>query len=134
MSRVKNKPSVVGKKAESPDALDLQPRFRILRGAEIALGPGKAELLEHLHATGSISLAAESMGLSYMRAWNLIQTMNRCFKEPLVVSLRGGKIKGGAMLTPAGNEVLTLYKRMETECLGATTSSWKVLRALLRSR
>lgn len=133
MSRVKNKTMLVGKKGESSNAACLQPRIRILCGNEIALGPGKAELLEHLQATGSISLAAESMGLSYMRAWNLIQTMNQCFKEPLIVSLRGGTTKGGAMLTPTGKEVLTLYKQMETESLGATKGSWKDLQALLRA-
>ena len=98
------------------------------------MGPGKAELLEHLHATGSISVAAKSMGLSYMRAWKLIQTMNECFKEPLVISLRGGKVKGGAMLTPQGEKILALYKQMESESAAATKTSWSELKKTLRAQ
>ena len=70
----------------------ISPRLRVLYGNEIALGPGKADLLAVVAETGSIREAAERMHMSYMRAWTLIRTMNRCFKEPLVVSIRGGKV------------------------------------------
>ena len=117
-----------------PDSkISLQRRIGILRGAAIAFGPGKAELLEHLHATGSISVAAQSMGLSYMRAWKLIQTMNGCFKEPLVISLRGGKVKGGAMLTPMGEKILTLYKQIESTAIAANKTSWNKFKKSLRT-
>ncbi len=133
MNHAKIKIRLPLKKAKSASEACLQPRIRILRGSEIALGPGKAELLEHLHATGSISLAAQSMGLSYMRAWKLVQTMNQCFTEPLVISLRGGTTKGGAMLTPTGKKVLTLYKQMEMESIVANKKSWKDLKTFLRA-
>ena len=70
------------------------PRIRILIGASIALGPGKASLLEAISQTGSISKAAKSMGMSYRRAWTLVDAMNRDFVSPLVESSAGGR--GGA--------------------------------------
>src|SRR4030095_2224304 len=68
----------------------LRPRMRVLCGEDIALGPGKVHLLALIDETGSIREAAERMGMSYMRAWTLIRMMNACFKEPLVVAVRGG--------------------------------------------
>ena len=119
-------------KKSNPAKNRFQPRIRILCGEDIALGPGKVELLEHLEKTGSISLAAQSMGLSYMRAWTLIQTMNKCFKDPLVVSLRGGKEKGGAKLTATGLQALKMYRKMEADSFAATEASWEKLKELLR--
>jgi len=69
--------------------------FRIYLGDEIALGPGKADLLHHISETGSISEAARRMDMSYNRAWLLVRTMNRSFKEPLVLASRGGDSRGG---------------------------------------
>lgn len=112
--------------------INLQPRLRVISGDEIAFGPGKADLLEHIQNSGSISLAARDMGISYMRAWKLIQIMNGCFKAPLVASSRGGKERGGAQLTPAGEEVLQIYRQMEADSSLATKSSWAELKKLLR--
>src|SRR5437667_9894211 len=67
------------------------PRMRVLCGEDIALGPGKADLLALIGETGSIRESAERMGMSYMRAWTLIKTMNACFREPVVVTLGAGK-------------------------------------------
>ena len=106
-------------------------RFRILAGHEIALGPGKAELLRLIQDTGSISEAARRMKMSYMRAWSLIQTMNRCFREPVVVTERGGKQRGGAQLTPTGAHLLKLYQKMESECAAATAASRRAIDQLL---
>ena len=102
------------------------------RGKEIALGPGKVELLKHIATTGSIAEAAERMEMSYMRAWTLIKTMERCFKQPLVRAARGGTKGGGAALTETGQRALTLYHRLETESLQATQATWSELRSLLR--
>jgi molybdate transport system regulatory protein len=107
-----------------PDATKLthfsaRPRLRVLVGHTIALGPGKAELLERLQASGSITKAAQEMKMSYMRAWTLIRTMNRSFNKPVVVSNHGGASGGGAQLTATGRAVLALYREMETECLRA---------------
>jgi molybdate transport system regulatory protein len=106
--------------------------MRVVRGEEIALGPGKVDLLALVGKTGSIREAADRMGMSYMRAWTLIRTMNSCFKEPLVEAVRGGRAHGGAALTDTGRKALKLYQQMEKDCLEATRARWKALRALLR--
>lgn len=110
----------------------IRPRLRIVAGKNIAFGPGKAELLEALEATGSITQAANKLGMSYMRAWTLIRTMNRCFCEPLVDAVRGGTSGGGgARLTPAGHQVLQLYRQMDDKCLEAVQPQWRKLQKLL---
>ena len=96
------------------------------------MGPGKAELLGLLDQTGSIAEAAKRMGMSYMRAWTLIRTMNRSFKEPLVVAARGGTQGGGTRLTGTGRKALAVYQRMERDCHGAVDASWPELSSLLR--
>ncbi len=110
----------------------IRPRFRILYGSEIAIGPGKADLLKAIHKTGSISHAAKSLGMSYMRAWELLQTMNRCFRKPLVSALRGGHEKGGTKLTPSGIIVLKMYQQLENKSLLFTYSIWKRIVKLLK--
>ena len=82
-------------------------------GTEIAIGPGKAELLAAIAATGSISESARRRGMSYRRAWLLVDTMNRCFREPVVASATGGAGGGGARMTPFGARVLAAYRGME---------------------
>jgi molybdate transport system regulatory protein len=72
------------------------------------------------------------MGMSYMRAWSLVRTMNRCFKKPLVLVARGGEGGGGAELTETGVKAAALYRRMEEASLRATAAPWKQLRRLLR--
>ena len=110
----------------------VHPRFRIVCGKEIAFGPGKADLLELIAETGSIGKAASRMKMSYMRAWSLVQTMNRCFKQPLVLATHGGEGGGGAKLTETGHKVLALYQQMERASLRASATRWKQLRPLLR--
>ncbi len=112
----------------------IKPNFRIYFGAEVALGPGKAELLEHLDETGSISAAARRMEMSYNRAWSLIQTMNRCFREPVVLTTRGGRERGGASLTQTGKRLVTLYQRLETEYLAASEATRNELASLLKQK
>lgn len=90
----------------------IRPRLRLVVGDEIAIGPGKAELLELIAATGSIAAAGRAMGMSYKRAWLLVDTMNQCFREPLITSSRGGSDQGGAELTETGRIVLASYRRM----------------------
>ena len=102
-------------KSKSVGGLSLLPCFRVMRGKEIAFGPGKMALLELVAKTGSIGKAAKRMEMSYMRAWSLIQTMNACFKEPVIEAVRGGHERGGAELTATGQQVLTLYGQMEAD-------------------
>ena len=110
----------------------LRPRIRVECGENIALGPGKVDLLALVAQTGSIREAAERMHMSYMRAWTLIRTMNACFKAPLVEAVRGGKAGGGARLSATGRKALALYQQMEATCLSATKASWQELKALLK--
>jgi len=110
----------------------LLPRIRVTCGGDIALGPGKVDLLEHVAATGSIAKAASRMGMSYMRAWTLIKTMNACFREPLVAATRGGPQHGGAGLTETGRAALALYRQMEVESKASMAGSWKRLRKLIK--
>ena len=74
---------------------DKQLRLRILFGQEIAMGPGKLNLLRAISTKGSISGAARQMNMSYRRAWLLVDTMNRCFRSPVVAASPGGKGGGG---------------------------------------
>lgn len=110
----------------------LEPRLRFPNRSTTAFGPGKAELLRHIAAEGSILGAAKKLGMSYNRAWQLVATMNALFRDPLVERSRGGDQRGGASLTPLGEDVLALYTRMEEKCLKATAADWKKLRGLLR--
>ena len=118
-------------KTKSGRAPRLLPRMRVLCGDNIALGPGKVDLLALIGETGSIREAAERMGMSYMRAWTLIKTMNACFREPLVAASRGGKERGGAVLTGTGHRALKLYQTLEAQSLKACAATWRELRELL---
>ncbi len=109
-------------------------RLRVLWGEEVGLGPGQVELLAAVAGTGSITKAAERQKISYMHAWSLVQTMNRCFREPLVVSSRGGERGGGAGLTPAGREVLALYAEMAADASRAAQTGWARLKPWLNSK
>jgi molybdate transport system regulatory protein len=94
--------------------------FRLILGDDIALGPGKVQLLEAIRDTGSIAAAGREMGMSYKRAWHLVDTMNRCFESPLVEASKGGAHGGGAQLTPRALEVIALYRRLEARARKAT--------------
>ena len=80
----------------------LKLKLQLYCGDEIAMGPGKADLLEAIAREGSISAAGRALGMSYRRAWMLVDTMNRCFRAPLVETHPGGGKNAGAQLTPEG--------------------------------
>ena len=107
----------------------MQPRlvFRLILGDDIALGPGKVQLLEAIHATGSIAAAGRSMRMSYKRAWHLVDTLNRCFKTPLVEASKGGAHGGGATLTPRAFEVIAHYRALEAAARGAAEAEFAAL-------
>lgn len=94
--------------------LDARFRLRINTGDEIAIGPGKVALLEAIVETGSITAAAKHLGMSYRRAWLLVDDMNRSFKKPLVESAKGGREGGGTVVNNNGMEVIRLYRSIET--------------------
>jgi molybdate transport system regulatory protein len=108
---------MTSRRSSPPDSPRI--RVRVLADSIVAIGPGKADLLDAIAETGSISAAARAMRMSYRRAWLLVDTMNVCFRSPLVTTEKGGAEGGGATLTPAGRRVLRAYralaKRVRTE-------------------
>jgi molybdate transport system regulatory protein len=105
-------------------------RIRLVFGDGAMLGPGKADLLELISETGSIAAAARRMGMSYKRAWLLVETLNATFREALVESARGGRGHGGARLTETGERVLAAYRAMEGRASEATAAEIAALQAL----
>ena len=97
------------------------------------LGPGKAQLLEFIAEHGSISAAGRAMDMSYRRAWKLVEELNMMFHEPLVTAQTGGTGGGRALLTPAGEEVLRLYRAVEAHTL-ADARNLEKLRSLASSK
>jgi len=97
-------------------AVRFKAKLQLLHGDDIAMGPGKADLLEAIRDHGSISAAARHLGMSYRRAWMLVDVMNRCWAEPLVAAVPGAR--RGAHLTPFGATVLTEYRQLDAEILG----------------
>jgi molybdate transport system regulatory protein len=124
---------VMKRKDSAPRLPAVHPRFRIECGKEIAFGPGKADLLELIAETGSIGKAASRMKMSYMRAWSLVQTMNRCFKKPLILATHGGEGGGGAELTETGRQILALYRELETKTSAATRATAKKILSHLQA-
>jgi len=94
-----------------------QPRglthLRVTFSDTFYVGPGRADLLEGIAATGSIAAAGKAMGMSYKRAWSLVQALNEGFGRPLVETSRGGAEQGGASLTADGAFVLERYRAMQ---------------------
>lgn len=114
-----------------PDRSHPLLKIRIVFGDDEMMGPGKAELLERIAATGSISAAGRAMGMSYKRAWSLVETMNAMFATPVVTSTRGGAQGGGASLTEAGERVLGLYRAFEARASDAGGDLVEQLQAML---
>lgn len=93
--------------------IEVKPRI-VVRGVR-AMGPGKADLLDCIAQSGSISAAAKRMNMSYSRAWQLVDAMNCEFRTPLVETATGGKSGGGAAITPLGREALALYLELQKQ-------------------
>ncbi len=108
------------------------PAIRLLIGAATALGPGKARLLEAIGRTGSISAAARDMGMSYRRAWVLVDAVNNSFKDPLVLTATGGRGGGGARLTAFGRDVLDRYRAIEAKAAASVAPELADFAALMR--
>jgi molybdate transport system regulatory protein len=111
----------------------LKLKLQLLCGDGFAMGPGKADLLEAIQREGSISAAGRALGMSYRRAWLLVDEMNRCFQSRLVETRAGGGRNRGAQLTPTGETVLAAYRDLETRAAGLSESvPYRYLQALLR--
>lgn len=98
------------------------------------IGPGKIALLEAIRDTGSISGGARQVGMSYRRAWLLVDDLNRCFREPVVTTQPGGSRGGGAALAPFGRELIKKYRAIEIQATGAAKRQLHDLESALRAR
>ena len=108
------------------------PRLRVMCGRDAALGPGRIQLLELVGETGSLRSAAGRMGMAYMTAWKHVRVLNGRFRSPVVVSKRGGKAGGGAVLTKMGRQVVELYHEMEKQSHAAIEQGFSEFRNLLK--
>jgi molybdate transport system regulatory protein len=108
----------------------LSIRINLASGDRI--GPGKIALLEAIQSTGSISAGARSIGMSYRRAWLLVEEINRTLREPAVTAETGGVRGGGATLTPVGKQVVGLYRAIETQARTAVGGEFRAIGKLVR--
>ena len=106
--------------------------IRIEIGAVVRLGPGKVRLLELIAERGSISAAGRAMEMSYRRAWLLIDTLNKAFRQPVVATQPGGRADQRAAITPFGHEVIRRYRAMEAAAREAMEEHLAALEADLR--
>ena len=110
----------------------LHVRIRVVHGDDFAIGPGKADLLEAIERTGSISAAARELGMAYRRAWLLVDSMNRCFRSPLVETATGGFSGGGAVVSDLGREILQRFRSMEQSARAAIDADSQKIAKYLR--
>ncbi|MCB5188609.1 winged helix-turn-helix domain-containing protein [Methylobacillus caricis] len=106
-------------------------KIRIPHQNLVAIGPGKADLLEAIDRNGSISAGARAMGMSYKRAWDLVDAMNKSFRQPLVATATGGSHGGGAQVTEFGRDVLLRYREMEAKANKSIAADADALAELL---
>ena len=119
------------KRAPVPATPTLRLTLRLDVGGRPTLGPGKARLLELIGETGSISAAGRAMGMSYRRAWTLVDSLNASFAGPLVAARPGGAGGGGAVLLPPGAEVVRFYRALEQRAAGEGAAELERLQAML---
>ena len=113
---------------------DTRLTLRVDFGSSRSIGPGKIRLLEAVERTGSISEAGRSLGMSYRRAWLLIDDMNRCFRHGVVSARPGGSQGGGTVLTDFGAELVRAYRAIEQAATDAAERRLRGLEAALKSR
>jgi molybdate transport system regulatory protein len=102
---------------------------RIDLDAEGRIGPGKIQLLEKIREFGSISAAGRAMDMSYKRAWDLVDEINRICRQAAVERQTGGRNGGGAMLTPFGNSLVARYRKIERDAANAVRKELAALRS-----
>ena len=95
--------------------LKITGRVWITSNNETLIGLGRFELLSRIEEFGSISKAAKDMGMSYKKAWELVNSINNAFSKPIVVGIAGGTNGGGSTLSAAGKDLLRIYKEIELE-------------------
>ncbi|TBH76346.1 LysR family transcriptional regulator [Aquirufa nivalisilvae] len=95
------------------NGVQLKATLRVFNGDEKLFGPGKLELLEYIQETGSISQAAKNMGLSYKKAWDMVNSLNQLCKSPIVQAQTGGVKGGKTVLTPHGLELMEAFRILQ---------------------
>ena len=116
----------------SASPLDAKTRFRVQVKHAVAIGPGKADVLQAIAETGSIAEAGRRLSMSYQRVWSLVRAMNGDFIEPLVLTQRGGTAGGGAVLTAMGAQALAIYRAIERDAERAVAKRLPQLLVLIR--
>lgn len=122
------------RRVRHPDRIGLHLRVVLANpsgGRTNAFGPGKADLLQAIADTGSIAAAGRRLGMSYKRAWSLVETLNATFRAPLVDAAKGGSGGGGAVLTPLGTRILAAYRALEAAAASAGQAHLATLRRAL---
>jgi molybdate transport system regulatory protein len=109
-------------------------RFRVDLGAELGIGPGKISLLEQIGENGSLSEAARALGMSYRRAWQLLDGLNGCLKEPVTRAQKGGEHGGGSSLTPFGRQLIRVYRAFDAETQRRGARAFRGLGTKVRTR
>ena len=118
-----------------PNTVDtpfLKLRMRVIAGGTNAIGPGKIELLEAIDTTRSLAAAAKSLGMSYRRAWLLVDELNQALCSPAVTATTGGARGGGSQLTETGRQVIELYRKIELQSAQACSEEIQQMVALVR--
>jgi molybdate transport system regulatory protein len=134
--QVSNRQKRAAAERSATNGTDLRPNLtiRVDFGPHGSLGPGKIALMEHISKCGSISSAGKEMGMSYRRAWLLVDEINHLFREPLVETQLGGAGGGGAKLTKLGRDVVGRYRAIEGAAATASAADLRALKASLPAR
>lgn len=111
------------------EELNFKSRIWIEAGDKVLLGPGRVRLLKTIDETGSLSVAAKTVHMSYKKAWDLIDAVNRSAPQPVVTKSTGGKNGGGTILTPYGKELISIYDRANARCWELLSSEDELLAA-----
>jgi molybdate transport system regulatory protein len=109
--------------------MSLKVKVRIDFDDAHAVGPGKIALLERMRDCGSLSQAARELDMSYRRAWQLLDSLNTSFNEPVIVTSIGGKGGGGSEITELGLTLIDTYRGLEKEMTARAQQSFKPLRS-----
>src|SRR5262249_16478857 len=111
---------------------DIHLSIRVDCASGFRIGPGKIALLEAIRSTGSITAAAKSIGMSYRRAWLLVDEINHALRKPAVATKRGGSEGGGTSLTPLGEQMINLYHEIEIHAGANVSAQCRAIAKLVR--
>ncbi|MDC7684452.1 winged helix-turn-helix domain-containing protein [Asticcacaulis sp. BYS171W] len=107
--------------------------LRVVSAGDVAIGPGKADLMAAIQAYGSLSKAGRALGISYRRVWDMVEAINKGFDKPLVTTSHGGAKGGGARLTETGEIVLALYRNMQSDVSETAEAHFDEIRKYLKT-